>query len=132
MSAPSSVALIAASEPGLSGLPATAAADPRPEDQARAGEAGVAAADPRRLRWQCRRGMLELDQLLLPFLDTGFASLGPAEQGAFVRLLGQRDPYLSDWFMGRAAAPDPELRALVALILETVGRLPRDGAGVPA
>jgi antitoxin CptB len=25
----------------------------------------------RRLRWQCRRGMLELDHLLLRFLDLG-------------------------------------------------------------
>ena len=37
-----------------------------------------------RLRWRSRRGMLELDLLLLPFFDDVFLELSDAEQQAFV------------------------------------------------
>ncbi len=72
----------------------------------------------RRLRWQCRRGMLELDHLLGRFLDVGYAELDAGERRVFERLLGQQDTYLSDWFMSRAEAPDSELAAMVARIVE--------------
>ena len=39
------------------------------------------------LRWQCRRGMLELDTLLLTFLTTEYPALTPAQQYAFRTLL---------------------------------------------
>ncbi|MGE5155424.1 MAG: succinate dehydrogenase assembly factor 2, partial [Bdellovibrio bacteriovorus] len=55
----------------------------------------------RRLRWQCRRGMLELDHLLLRFLDLGYPNLDPVGRGDFVTLLRHQDQDLSDWFMGR-------------------------------
>jgi antitoxin CptB len=74
----------------------------------------------RRLRWQCRRGMLELDHLLDRFLDLGYRALGPAERRAFVRLLGEQDQRLGDWFMSRAEPPDAELRDLVRQIVEVV------------
>lgn len=47
-----------------------------------------------RLRWRSRRGMLELDLLLLPFCDEVFDSLPEHEQDIFVRLLEQDDPDL--------------------------------------
>lgn len=72
----------------------------------------------RRLRWQCRRGMLELDHLLGRFLEVGYAELDVDERRVFERLLGQQDTLLSDWFMSRAEAPDAELAALVARIVE--------------
>ncbi|MBK1716823.1 succinate dehydrogenase assembly factor 2 [Thiocystis violacea] len=79
----------------------------------------------RRLRWQCRRGMLELDHLLDRFLDLGYADLTTAERIGFVALLGEQDQRLSDWFMARAEPPDPGMRALVARILEVVRERPR-------
>jgi antitoxin CptB len=69
-----------------------------------------------RLRWQCRRGMLELDLLLNRFLDTGFADLGPVERIAFNRLLGYQDQILYDWLMGHAVPADAELRGLLGNI----------------
>lgn len=81
----------------------------------------------RRLRWQCRRGMLELDHLLNRFLDIGYAQLTETEREIFNRLLAQQDTFLSDWFMSRAEAPDPELAAMVARIVE-VARVRPAGA----
>ncbi|WP_296805870.1 succinate dehydrogenase assembly factor 2 [Thiocapsa sp.] len=74
----------------------------------------------RRLRWQCRRGMLELDHLLDRFLDLGYRDLDPAQRLAFVRLLGEQDQRLSDWFMSRTEPPDSELRRLVRHIVDVV------------
>jgi antitoxin CptB len=71
----------------------------------------------RRLRWQCRRGILELDHLLLDFLDLGYRDLDPAGQAAFLALLAEQDQDLSDWFMSRRVPEDPETAALVTHIL---------------
>ncbi len=81
----------------------------------------------RRLRWQCRRGMLELDYLLDRFLDLGYASLQETERLTFLALLGEQDTRLSDWFMARAESPDPAIQALVRRIVE-VAREPRSRA----
>jgi antitoxin CptB len=70
-------------------------------------------ADLQRLRWQCRRGMLELDLLLARFLETGYAALDAEGRAAFERLLGYQDQILFDWLMGHAVAADAELRVLV-------------------
>jgi antitoxin CptB len=83
------------------------------------------ATDLQRLRWQCRRGMLELDHLLGRFLDLGYAELSEAERQDFLALLGKPDPHLSDWFMGRSEPPEPRLQALVARILAVVSESPR-------
>ena len=77
-----------------------------------------------RLRWQCRRGMLELDELLSRFLDCGYAELSAAEQRDFVALLDTPDPELSDWFMARSQPPEPHQRSLIAQILAVVQAAP--------
>lgn len=73
-------------------------------------------SDLNRLRWQCRRGMLELDLLLGRFLDEGYPKLDAAGQGLFERFLAHPDPVLYDWLMGYAEAADPEERDLVGRI----------------
>jgi antitoxin CptB len=83
-------------------------------------EASETAFEIRRLGWQCRRGMLELDDVLDRFLDLGYGDLSPARRLAFVRLLAEQDQRLSDWFMSRAEPPDPEIRDLVRHIVEIV------------
>jgi antitoxin CptB len=52
-----------------------------------------------RLKWACRRGMLELDLILLPFFETQFANLSLAEQGDFEALLGSFDQDLYAWLL---------------------------------
>ena len=78
---------------------------------------GTTEQEIRRLRWQCRRGMLELDHLLLRFLDLGYRALDPPRRDAFAALLGHQDQDLSDWFMSRRVPDDPGLRDLVRHVL---------------
>jgi antitoxin CptB len=73
-----------------------------------------------RLRWQCRRGMLELDLLLNRFLDAGYAGLGQAERATFNRLLSYQDQVLHDWFMGHAVPADAAIRDLLQRIRQAM------------
>ncbi len=65
-----------------------------------------------RLRWQCRRGMLELDCIFSVYLDAQFASAPEEEQQQFVRLLQQRDTDLYQWLLGDGT-PDAEFERIV-------------------
>lgn len=73
-------------------------------------------AELRRLRWQCRRGMLELDLLLGDFLDQGYARLSSAEREDFARLLGCQDQQLHHWLIGETEPTESAPRALVRRI----------------
>jgi len=61
--------------------------------------------DFNRLRWHCRRGMLELDLLLVRFLETHFDRLDAAQLREFERLLALEDQEL--WQRLSADAPAP-------------------------
>jgi antitoxin CptB len=73
-----------------------------------------------RLRWACRRGMLELDILFIPFVDEAYDALTAKEQQIFERLLTEQDPDLFAWFMGHKTCEDSELNTMVQLILGRV------------
>ena len=81
----------------------------------------IAERELNRLRWQCRRGMLELDELLLGFLEAGYADLEPAQRDTFRRLLSVQDQVLHGWFFRDATPDDAALLALVRHILTVVG-----------
>ena len=51
----------------------------------------VGAVDINRLRWHCRRGMLELDMVLARFLDEHIVQLTSAQQREFEQLVGLED-----------------------------------------
>lgn len=70
----------------------------------------------RRLRWRCRRGMRELDQLMGRYLDLAWAQDSEAQRGVFLTLLDTEDDRLWQWFMGHEEPADAELAALVARI----------------
>ncbi len=74
------------------------------------------ATELKRLRWKCRRGMKELDQLLERWLDRGYPEASERERGVFLRLLDSEDDRLWRWFLGYEAPPDAELAALVQRI----------------
>lgn len=76
--------------------------------------------DIRRLTWQCRRGMLELDVLLVPFMQEAFAGLPEDDQQRFVKLLDCEDQDLFLWFMQRDEPQDEDLKRIVGIILERV------------
>ena len=73
-----------------------------------------------KLRWACRRGMLELDVLLRPFVDEAFDALEEKDKATFQRLLTADDPDLFAWFMGHEKCQDHELAAMVETILNRV------------
>ena len=69
-----------------------------------------------RLKWRCRRGLLELDVLLKDFLDQRYAGLSPAEQAAFEKLLATPDETLLAYVQGKQNPPEKELMQLVSKI----------------
>ncbi|GAA0857009.1 succinate dehydrogenase assembly factor 2 [Aliiglaciecola litoralis] len=73
-----------------------------------------------RLRWACRRGMLELDVLFMPFVEDAFNDLDEQQQLTFERLLTCDDPDLYAWFMGHQKCDDAQLRDMIKFILNRV------------
>ena len=84
-----------------------------------------------RLRWQCRRGMRELDELLVRYLDECYPGDSDDDKAAFRAVLELADPSLNGYLLQRQRPssepiarvidrilrriqPDPRLRRLVA------------------
>lgn len=72
----------------------------------------------KRLYWHSRRGMWELDLLLIPFLDARYDLLDEALQADYRRLILEEDQDLFTWLMRREPANDPSLQAIVQLIID--------------
>ena len=70
-------------------------------------------------RWQCRRGMLELDLLLNNFVDKKVNSLSEQEKQSFELLLSYPDQTLLDLLLGNSVSSDPSIATLVQLIQST-------------
>ena len=66
-----------------------------------------------RVRWRCRRGLLELDIVLGRFVETQYAQLDEAGWRAFDALLDMSDNPLWDMVAGRAEAASDEQQALL-------------------
>ncbi len=66
-----------------------------------------------RLRWRCRRGMLENDIILTRYLDALAGAIDEQELSALDRLLDLPDNELWDLLSGRTQGPDQALRDLV-------------------
>lgn len=84
-------------------------------------EATISSADTskrNRLYWHSRRGMLELDLLLIPFLDTCYNQISEQLQADYQRLITEEDQDLFLWLMRRAPAADPSLQAIVDKIAD--------------
>ena len=77
----------------------------------------TATASPARLRWQCRRGMKELDALLIAYLERRFPAADEAEKSAFSAFLELPDPVLIDYLLNRKVAEDPGIAAVVEHVL---------------
>ncbi len=78
----------------------------------------IAAADLRRLRWRCRRGLLENDLMLERFLERHAAALDAPRLAALNALLEYGDNDLWDLLSGRVECDDPRLAPVVAMIRE--------------
>jgi antitoxin CptB len=69
-----------------------------------------------RLRWRCRRGMLENDLILARFLDARGSAMSAEDVAALDRLLDLSDGELWDLIAGRAEPEDGELRPMVTAL----------------
>jgi len=67
----------------------------------------------KRMRWRCRRGLLELDIFLQPFVALHYASLSDAEILAFDELLDMPDNTLWDMMTGRQQTDNQAQQALL-------------------
>ncbi|MBI1175357.1 MAG: hypothetical protein GC139_08860 [Sideroxydans sp.] len=75
-----------------------------------------------RVRWRCRRGLLELDIVLGRFVDRHYAGLDEVQRAAFDALLDMPDTALWDMITGKAspsrqnAVQQPGLHAVLELL----------------
>ena len=67
----------------------------------------------RRLQWQCRRGMRELDELLHAFMDTSYDGMDSNGLRSFEALLDYPDSLLLELLMGRMTAADRDVARIV-------------------
>jgi len=67
--------------------------------------------------WHSRRGMLELDLLLVPFATEAFESLSHPEQVLYVELLEEEDQDIFNWLMHRAEPSQEKFNTIISLIL---------------
>jgi antitoxin CptB len=71
---------------------------------------------PPKLRWACRRGMLELDVLLGNFLEEAYLHLSEVDQSRFVQLLDNNDQDLFMWLTGRTEPSDTATNDMIQKI----------------
>lgn len=76
----------------------------------------VQAAPQSRLRWHCRRGMLELDLLLNTFLDSAYTQLSDDEKNHFKLMLDYPDQTLFDLLMGNMKSSDGCIQRIIQKI----------------
>lgn len=77
----------------------------------------IAESEFNRLCWACRRGMLELDLMLVPFVMERFRGLPEVDQQRFIKLLSCEDNDLFAWCLGRGQPDDAELVIIVDQII---------------
>ena len=70
-----------------------------------------------RMRWAARRGMLELDLILEPFVTSRYAQLDQQDRHWFQQLMLCEDQDLFAWLMLRGAPSNEELSGIVEQIL---------------
>ena len=69
-----------------------------------------------RVRWHCRRGLLELDLILARFMDRHYEGLDGEARALFQELLQQPDNDLLDWALGRSAPAGTRYQRIVELL----------------
>ena len=74
-----------------------------------------------RAKWASRRGLLELDLLLSPFVNGAFDTLSGELKSDYCALLVNDDQELMEWIMGRSQVPDQRFIAVVSAIRQFHG-----------
>lgn len=69
-----------------------------------------------RLMWASRRGMLELDLILQPFVEQHYDNLSEADKSLFYSLLELEDQQLFLNLVRREESTDPDVQRIVKII----------------
>ena len=72
-----------------------------------------------KIRWQCRRGMRELDELLSSYLENKYQETSDKEKIAFNKLLELSDPELVKLFLTPYQSDAPLINEMVGKIKKT-------------
>ena len=75
-----------------------------------------------RLFWHSRRGMRELDLLLVPFVQEAYPALSSEDQLLYEAFLRLEDQDLYNLLLQRVEATEPGLQRIIDLVLEHAGR----------
>ena len=70
----------------------------------------------RRIIYQARRGLKELDFYIDPYVKNHYLSANPTEKAVFERLLAYEDPDLLLFFLNQAIPDDHEVLVLIEKI----------------
>jgi len=70
-----------------------------------------------RLKWQCRRGMRELDELLLRYLEDCYPDDSDADKAAFREVLELADPELNGYLLQRQMPSSETIARVIDRIL---------------
>ena len=70
-----------------------------------------------RLRWQCRRGMRELDELLIRYLEARYPGADEDEKAAFQAVLALPDPELNGYLLQRQTPSSESIAGVIETIL---------------
>lgn len=81
-----------------------------------------------RICWASRRGMLELDLVLQPFVTERYRSLSEIDRQRYQQLMLSEDQDLFAWFLHRQEPEDNDLQSIVSQILEFTRRAPDRGS----
>lgn len=69
-----------------------------------------------KLRWRCRRGTLELDVILMRYVDQCYVDADSDEKSCFLRLLDLEDADLMRFLISDAKPTDTEMLCLIGRI----------------
>lgn len=72
----------------------------------------------KKILWQCRRGLWELDAILIPFVEKNFSNLEEIEIENFKKLLAYEDIEIFDILVNKKPFEDNEIGCIVSKILE--------------
>ena len=77
--------------------------------------------DEARLRWQCRRGMLELDLMLEAFVEKCYFDSSLKTKKAFHQLLNCQDQILLDYLLGHDVPTDKDVADVAKQVRTAAG-----------
>ena len=71
----------------------------------------------KKILWQCRRGLWELDAILIPFVEENFDDLDSNNQNLFKELLSYEDVEIFDLLVNKKEPIDLSIKPLLDIII---------------